>query len=115
MRHLIATALLCLFCGHTSAESGVASIYGNGDGEEWTKTASGERMDPRELTAAHKTLPFGTRVLVTNRSNGYRVTVRINDRGPFKRGRIIDVSPRAARELGFCCDDIAPVTVERVP
>jgi rare lipoprotein A len=75
------------------AESGRAAYYGGG------RTASGERSGPSELTAAHRTLPFGTRVLVTNLRNGRSVTVRINDRGPYGRGRIIDVSVAAAREL----------------
>ena len=93
------------------AESGIASVYGNGDGYAGRKTASGERMDPRALTAAHKHLPFGTRVTVTNRSNGRSVAVRINDRGPFIRGRIIDLSPAGASALGF--SGLAQVTVSR--
>ncbi len=66
-----------------------------------SKTASGERMNPKALTAAHKTLPFGTKVRVTNQRNGKAVVVRINDRGPFVRGRVIDVSKAAAHALGF--------------
>ena len=88
------------------AESGVASIYGYA-GE---KTANGEFAKPSGLTAAHKTLPFGTRVRVTNKRNGKSVVVRINDRGPFIRGRIIDLTPAGARVLGF--SGITPVTVE---
>lgn len=65
------------------------------------KTASGEIMDPSAMTAAHKTLPFGTRVTVVNKSNGKKVTVRINDRGPFIRGRVIDLSKAAARKIGM--------------
>ena len=87
------------------AESGVASIYAYA-GE---KTASGERANPRALTAAHRSLPFGTTVKVTNKRNGRTVLVRINDRGPFVRGRIIDLTPAAAQRLGF--DGLAPVTV----
>jgi rare lipoprotein A len=64
------------------------------------------------LTAAHRTLPFGTKVKVTNRRNGRTVTVRINDRGPFIRGRIIDLTPAGARALGF--SGLAPVTVARM-
>jgi peptidoglycan lytic transglycosylase len=89
------------------AESGHAAYYGGG------RTASGERSGPNELTAAHRTLPFGTRVLVTNLRNGRSVTVRINDRGPYGRGRIIDVSVAAARELGMIGSGTAMVTVER--
>jgi rare lipoprotein A len=88
------------------AESGIASIYGYA-GE---KTANGEIAKPSGLTAAHKTLPFGTRVRVTNKRNGKSVVVRINDRGPFIRGRIIDLTPAGARVLGF--SGITPVTVE---
>jgi rare lipoprotein A len=65
------------------------------------RTANGERMNPADMTAAHRTLPFGSKVKVTNQRNGRAVVVRINDRGPFIRGRIIDVSKAAARALGF--------------
>jgi rare lipoprotein A len=78
-----------------SAQSGLCSIYSGG------LTASGERARSSDLTAAHRTLPFGTRVQVTNHSTGRSVVVRINDRGPFARGRILDVTPAAARALGF--------------
>ncbi|MGC1779914.1 MAG: septal ring lytic transglycosylase RlpA family protein [Xanthobacteraceae bacterium] len=80
-----------------SAQSGVASIYAYSGG----RTASGERASPGALTAAHRTLPFGTLVRVTNKRNGHSVVVRINDRGPFVRGRVIDVTPAAAHALGF--------------
>lgn len=75
----------------------MASIYSMAG----RKTASGERANPGGLTAAHKTLPFGTRVQVTNKRNGRSVIVRINDRGPFVRGRVIDLTPTAARAIGF--------------
>jgi rare lipoprotein A len=88
------------------ASVGLASSYGEG-----SQTASGERFNANELTAAHRTLPFGTRVRVTNRSNGRSVVVTINDRGPFVGGRIIDVTPAAARAIGM--SGVAPVTVER--
>jgi rare lipoprotein A len=88
------------------ASYGLASFYENG-----SATASGERFNADELTAAHRTLPFGTRVRVTNHSNGRSVVVRINDRGPFVHGRIIDVTPAAAHALGM--SGLAPVTVER--
>ena len=91
--------------GTVQAETGIASVYSY-DG---TKTASGERTDPRGLTAAHRTLPFGTMVTVVNKKNGRHVTVRINDRGPFIRGRIIDLTPAAAGQLGF--SGLAPVTI----
>ena len=79
------------------AQSGIASVYAYDGG----RTASGERASPGALTAAHRTLPFGTMVRVTNRSSGRSVVVRINDRGPFVRGRIIDLTPAAAQALGF--------------
>jgi rare lipoprotein A len=88
--------------------SGIASVYGyNG-----SRTASGETARPSGLTAAHRTLPFGTMVRVTNRHNGRTVVVRINDRGPFIRGRVIDVTPSAARALGF--SGLAPVSLDVV-
>jgi rare lipoprotein A len=91
-------------------QTGMASFYaGEHDGR---RTASGERFDMRALTAAHRTLPFGTRVRVVNLANGREVTVRINDRGPFARGRILDVSYAAARRLGFVGAGVARVKIE---
>ena len=81
------------------SQEGLASVYGkhfNGQ-----TTASGERYDSRALTAAHRTLPMGTRIRVTNLENGKSVRVRINDRGPHVRGRIVDLSSSAAAALGF--------------
>jgi rare lipoprotein A len=92
--------------GSAGAQSGIASVYGYGA----HKTASGERADPAGMTAAHKTLPFGMWVQVTNKHNGNSVLVRINDRGPFVRGRVIDVTPAAARALGFAT--LTPVSLE---
>jgi rare lipoprotein A len=77
------------------AESGGASWYGSG-----YRTANGERFNPNGMTAAHRSLPFGTRVRVENHRTGRSVIVRINDRGPFVRGRIIDLSRGSARALG---------------
>ena len=79
----------------TSAQSGMASIHPGG------RTASGEHAHSQGMTAAHRSLPFRTKVRVTNHRTGRSVVVRINDRGPFVRGRVIDVTPAAARELGF--------------
>jgi rare lipoprotein A len=76
------------------------------------KTANGETFSPSKLTAAHRTLPFGTMVRVTNLRNSRTVMVRINDRGPFTKGRIIDVTPAAAAELKF--SGLTPVTLEVV-
>ena len=97
---VFASALIACMVGlplAASAQSGIASVYGYEGG----RTASGERASPSGLTAAHRTLPFGTMVRVTNKSSGRSVVVRINDRGPFVRGRIIDLTPAAARALGF--------------
>jgi rare lipoprotein A len=88
------------------AESGLGTYYSVG------RTASGEVTGPSGLTAAHRTLPFGTMVLVTNVRNGKKVVVRITDRGPYTRGRIIDVSPAAAVELDIIESGTTPVTVE---
>jgi rare lipoprotein A len=90
------------------AESGIASIYAYEGG----KTASGERASAKNLTAAHRSLPFGTHVRVINKRNGKSVVVRINDRGPFIKGRVIDVTPAAAQALGF--SGLATVALERV-
>ncbi|AFZ26099.1 rare lipoprotein A [Cylindrospermum stagnale PCC 7417] len=90
--------------------TGIASWYGyDGSGSQ---TASGERYNPEGLTAAHRTLPMGTKVRVTNTRNGRSVVVRINDRGPYIGGRIIDVSAGAARVLGMIGSGIAPVKID---
>lgn len=106
-RCLGATGLLFLAVGSAHAESGIASVYGRGGG----KTASGESVNPSAMTAAHRTLRFGTYVIVRHTKNGRSVTVRINDRGPFVRGRVIDLTPAAARALGF--SGLAPVKIMR--
>jgi len=77
---------------------GMASWYGN---ESGNRTANGERFNPKALTAAHRHLPFGTHVKVTNLKNNKSIIVRINDRGPFVRGRIIDLSKHAAKSIGM--------------
>jgi len=89
--HLLLTGLI----GGATSESGIASVYAGG------RTASGEQALPSGMSAAHRSIPFGTRVRVTNRANGKSVVVRINDRGPFIRSRIIDLMPATARALGF--------------
>jgi rare lipoprotein A len=86
---------------------GVASVYST---ESGSGTASGQKLNPLALTAAHRTLPFGTKVKVTNKHNGRSVVVTINDRGPFVRGRVIDVTPAAARVLGF--SGLAQVSID---
>ena len=87
-----------------SAQSGIASVYSGG------RTAEGGWARSSSMTAAHRSLPFGTMVRVTNHSNGRSVVVRIDDRGPFVRGRIIDLTPAAAHALGF--SGLAHVTVD---
>ena len=94
----------------TSSQSGMASYYGS---ESGSQTASGARFNPNAMTAAHRTLPFGTKVRVTNKRNGRSVIVTINDRGPFIRGRIIDLSTAAAGVIGMKGAGVARVTVER--
>jgi rare lipoprotein A len=96
--------------GDTQAASdGFASFYRTGK-----QTASGEEFDARALTAAHRTLPFGTRLRVTNVATGRSVMVRVNDRGPFIPGRVVDVSHSAAEELGMVGDGVAKVKVDVV-
>jgi rare lipoprotein A len=90
------------------ASYGVASYY------RPTRTASGEKVDTAELTAAHRTLPFGTRLRVTNLATGRAVTVRVNDRGPFIAGRVVDVSYPAAEKLGMVGQGIAKVKLDVV-
>jgi rare lipoprotein A (peptidoglycan hydrolase) len=98
---------------HASMTSGggyaLASFYSHGE-----STASGERFDPRDLTAAHRTLPFGTRVRVTSLATGRSVTVRVNDRGPYVRGRAIDFSSSAAKMLGITRQGVARVKLDVV-
>ena len=90
-----------------SAGSGIASYY-------WQpqRTASGGRFNPNAMTAAHRSLPFGTKVKVTNKRNGRTVVVTINDRGPFIRGRVIDLSKGAAQVIGMTGAGLAPVSLE---
>ena len=100
----VATIFICQFSpthlkhAPAAGQGDVASVYST---ESGSGTASGQKLNPGALTAAHRTLPFGTKVKVTNKRNGHSVVVTINDRGPFVRGRVIDVTPAAARALGF--------------
>jgi rare lipoprotein A len=91
---------------HTGSMSGMASVYSGG------RTANGEHASAGGLTAAHRSLPFGTLVKVTNRHSQRSVVVRINDRGPFVGGRVIDLTPAAARAIGF--SGLAPVSLSVV-
>jgi rare lipoprotein A len=106
----IAAAAFVAVIGSAHAESGVASHYSTR--ELGTRTASGRSLHDGALTAAHRTLPFGSRVRVTNHANGRSVVVTITDRGPFTRGRVIDLSAAGARALGF--SGLAHVSVVRV-
>jgi rare lipoprotein A len=94
--------------GASADEAGIASIYMYG---RPVMTASGARTNDAGLNAAHKSLPFGTMVKVTNKRNGQSVVVTIIDRGPYVRGRIIDVTPAAAKALGFWGAGVTPVTL----
>jgi len=98
-------SLFLLLPGSVEAQTGIASIYAF----KSERTANGERVHPSDFTAAHRTLPFGTKVTVINQKNGKSVTVRINDRGPFIRGRVIDLTPAGAKALGF--SGLTPVTL----
>ncbi|WP_417311611.1 septal ring lytic transglycosylase RlpA family protein [Ectopseudomonas khazarica] len=98
------------FGGSGGSETGKASYYGQA--HHGKRTASGERFDQHALTAAHRTLPFGTRVRVTNLNNERSVVVRINDRGPFVHGRIIDLSRAAAERLDMLRAGVVPVRLQ---
>jgi rare lipoprotein A len=95
--------------GSRMVSQGIASFYTEG-----TRTASGEKFDANELTAAHPTLPFGTRLRVTNVATGRSVTVRVNDRGPYVAGRVVDVSYSAANALGMVGRGVAKVKLDVV-
>ncbi len=102
-----AAVLLAVAPAHASSQTGKASWYKMGK-----VTANGERFKPNGLTAAHRTLPFGTKVLVKNLRNGKTVTVRINDRGPFVKSRIIDVSMGAAKRIGLTASGVTKVSLQ---
>ena len=128
MRAYLLLALLLAGCAHERAprrstitdvngggratfrQEGKASWYGKE--QQGGPTASGERFDMHQLTAAHRTLPMQTRVRVTSRRDGKSVVVRINDRGPYSKGRIIDLSWAAAKALGMLDAGVIPVVIE---
>ena len=109
---LLLTALILSLSAWAQTQTGKASYYS----KKWTgrRTASGERVHHDSLTCAHKTYPFGTLLRVTNQRNGLQVVVRVNDRGPFGRGRIVDLSWGAAKAIGMLAAGVVSVTVERV-
>jgi rare lipoprotein A len=109
LEHTFTGIALMLFLSVSIAHAEMASVYGGRDGYCGSRTANGERVNCSAMTAAHRRLPFGTRVRVCH---GRCVTVRINDRGPFVRGRDIDLSPAAARAIGL--DGTGRVTVSRL-
>src|SRR5262249_29093433 len=104
---VLLAAVSLIGCQQAFAECGIASTYSSG-----SLTANGERYNHMGVSAAHKTLPFGTRVVVRNQRTGRSITVRINDRGPFVAGRIIDLSTGAKNALGM--DGLAPVCLDVV-
>lgn len=108
---LTTLTLLISFTALAQTERGKASYYS----KSWSgrKTANGERLHHDSLTCAHKTYPFGTLLKVTNPANGLSVIVKVTDRGPYVKGRVVDLSVRAAKELGILSQGIAPVIVER--
>lgn len=109
---LIFTVLLCSFASDAFAQTytGKASYYSNAF--HGRRCANGEKYDMYKLTCAHKSLPFGTKLKVTNQKNGKTTIVKVTDRGPYARGRIIDLSKAAAIELGMVASGVTTVTVE---
>lgn len=112
-RSIFAAATIAALCAFAPHSANAKSSCG---GASWyalhSKTASGERMNPAKMTAAHKSLPFGTKVKVTNARSGKSVVVRINDRGPFIRGRVLDLSKAAAQNIGMVRSGHAKVCYE---
>ena len=107
----VITLLTMTIPGHADSV-GVASYYGKEMGGR--RTANGERFNPTGLTAAHRSLPFGTKLQVTNLKNGKSVVVRVTDRGPFRRGRMLDLSYGAAEAVGMVKTGTAKVKIARV-
>lgn len=105
---IAASMMFLASTGTASAQCGGASWYALN-----SKTASGERMNPSAMTAAHRSLPFGTKLKVTNQRNGKSVIVRVNDRGPFIKGRVLDLSKGAAQQIGFIQSGHTSVCMER--
>ena len=106
----VVLSVMLASCGSFIKETGKASYYC--DGFDGRKTANGETFHKNELTAAHKTLPFGTVVKVRNLQNGKTIKVRINDRGPYAKGRIIDLSEEAAKKLNMINQGVAEVELK---
>lgn len=111
---LLAIAAILQSPGRAAASCGVASFYGHGDGFHGRRTASGERFNKWALTAASRTLPIGTRVRVTDQKTGRSVVVRINDRGPYSGGRVLDLSYAAFSKLRSPSQGLARVCYQKV-
>ncbi len=105
-------SILFCSCGKYVTETGKASYYGVHDGYNGKRTANGEIFNTNDLTAAHRTIPFNTIVKVKNLSNGKTVTVRVNDRGPHNKERIIDLSAAAAKEIDILNSGVAEVQIK---
>ncbi|WP_354122359.1 septal ring lytic transglycosylase RlpA family protein [Bradyrhizobium sp. LA6.12] len=101
LRLLLAALAFACAASSARAETCIASHYGHGDGYGGRRTASGERMNPNAMTAAHRSRPFGSMLTVTSMATGKSVVVRVNDRGPFVRGRCVDLSRAAANAIGM--------------
>ena len=116
MRAAVVALVLAIACGGAQAQKKGAILKGKaawyGGKFQGRKTASGEKFDKRKLTAAHRKLPFGTKVKVTNLKNRKSVVVRINDRGPYGKGRIIDLSEAAAKKIDMIRSGVVPVRVK---
>ncbi|MCM1217967.1 MAG: septal ring lytic transglycosylase RlpA family protein [Lachnospiraceae bacterium] len=107
---IMLTSLFSFYClSQTKVEEGNATYYSK---HCTSKTASGERVHLEKMTCAHKTLPFGTLLRVTNKKNGKSVVVKVNDRGPFVKGRIVDLSWGAAKEIDMLKSGVVPVIIE---
>ena len=102
----------CNYAATAQVQEGKATFYSKKATGQ--RTSSGERLHHDSLTCAHRTLPFGTLLKVTNQTNGKEVVVRVTDRGPFVKGRVVDLSMAAAKELGMVSMGVAPVTVQKV-
>ena len=121
MRFLLSTAVAVLSVGYglaqtaprSAATTGACSYYARSHNGH--ATANGEKFDSNAMTAAHRTYPMGTKLKVTNLANEKSVVVRVNDRGPFVKGREISVTRRAAQELGFVKQGVTNVRIEQVP
>ncbi|WP_320171228.1 septal ring lytic transglycosylase RlpA family protein [Maridesulfovibrio sp.] len=116
---LLMLTMVCFGCASASVQAGKTSSYSQSgkasyyaDKFQGRSTASGEPYDKNAMTGAHRKLPFGTRVRVTNTANGKSVIVRINDRGPFTKGRVIDLSRAAFSSIGNTAAGVIPVTVD---